>query len=252
MIEIEDVTFHHGKTPVLSDISLTIEKGGVTALIGPNGAGKSTLFALMARLLPLETGRISFDGLDVSSCPSRDLARKLAILRQDTHVASRISVRDMVGFGRFPHHQGRPTDTDRERVAQALAQFDLEALSDRFLDELSGGQRQRVLVAMAYAQDTDYLLLDEPLNNLDMQFARSLMRQLRALADSHGKTIVAVLHDINYAAAYSDHIIALKQGRIIAHAPTGDLMREEILSQIYEMPVKIRTLDGLKVALHHI
>ncbi|MCV0427858.1 MAG: ATP-binding cassette domain-containing protein, partial [Roseibium sp.] len=161
MIEIENVTFHHGKSPILKDVSLTIEKGGITALIGPNGAGKSTLFALMARLLPLQSGKISFDGMDVSHSMSRDLAKKLAILRQDTHVASRISVRDMVGFGRFPHHLGRATKLDRDKVDAALEEFGLTDIPERFIDELSGGQRQRVLVAMAYAQDTEYLLLDE-------------------------------------------------------------------------------------------
>ena len=251
MIEIENLTFHHGRSLILKDISLTIEKGGITALIGPNGAGKSTLFALMARLLPLQSGTISFDGMDIRNSPYRDLARKLAILRQDTHVASRISVRDMVGFGRFPHHQGRATNLDREKVEIALEEFGLSDISERFIDELSGGQRQRVLVAMAYAQDTEYMLLDEPLNNLDMHYARSLMHQLRDLADTHGKTIVVVLHEINYAAAHADTIIALKNGQVAAHSETDFFMTEQNLSRIYDMSVKIGTVDGRKVALHH-
>lgn len=251
MINIENVTFHHGKAPILKDVSLKIEKGGVTALIGPNGAGKSTLFALMARLLPLQVGEIAFDGMNIRETPSRGLAKKLAILRQDTHVASRISVRDMVGFGRFPHHQGRATKRDHDKVDDALEQFELKDISARFIDELSGGQRQRVLVAMAYAQDTEYLLLDEPLNNLDMHFARDLMRKLRALADHHGKTIVTVLHEINYASAHADTIIALKNGSVAAHLKTGAFMTEENLSSIYDMDVAVKTLDGHKVALHH-
>ncbi|MEM9632840.1 MAG: ATP-binding cassette domain-containing protein [Pseudomonadota bacterium] len=251
MIEIENVTFHHGRSLILKDVSLTLEKGGITALIGPNGAGKSTLFALMARLLPLQSGSIAFDGMDIRRTASRDLAKKLAILRQDTHVASRISVRDMVGFGRFPHHQGRATRQDHEKVARALEIFDLTDLSNRFIDELSGGQRQRVLVAMAYAQDTEYLLLDEPLNNLDMHFARNLMHQLRDLADNHGKTIVVVLHEINYAAAHADTIVALKNGQVAVKSKTDTFMTEQNLEQVYDMPVRIRMIDGLKVALHH-
>ncbi|PVB62399.1 ATP-binding cassette domain-containing protein [Labrenzia sp. 011] len=251
MITIENVSFRHGKAPVLKDISLTIEKGGITALIGPNGAGKSTLFALMARLLPLQTGRITFDELDVRQSPSRELALKLAILRQITSIASRITVREMIGFGRFPHHRGRPGNHDREKVGEALEMFDLGDLSGRFIDELSGGQRQRVLVAMAYAQDTDYLLLDEPLNNLDMHYARDLMKQLRSLADTHGKTIVVVLHEINYAAAYADRIIALKDGTVAAQGKTADFMTEKTLSAIYNMEVRIRELDGKLIALHH-
>ncbi|WP_422374712.1 ABC transporter ATP-binding protein [Roseibium sp.] len=251
MIEIENVSFRHGKTPVLRDISLRIERGGLTALIGPNGAGKSTLFALMARLLPLQSGYIRFDGMDVGNAPSRDLARKLAILRQDTSTASRISVLDMVGFGRFPHHRGRPTPDDHAKVEVALETFELKAIADRFIDELSGGQRQRVLVAMAFAQDTDYLLLDEPLNNLDMHFARDLMRQLRSLSDDHGKTVVVVLHEINYAASHADRIIALKNGALAATASPQDFMTPETLSKIYDMEVAVRTIDGRKVALHH-
>lgn len=252
MIEIENVTFHHGRSLILRDVNLTIKKGGITALIGPNGAGKSTLFALMARLLPLQKGRISFDGMNVTASGSRELAKKLAILRQDTHVASRISVRDMVSFGRFPHHQGRPTETDWEKVEKALEEFGLETLSNRFIDELSGGQRQRVLVAMAYAQDTEYLLLDEPLNNLDMHFARDLMRQLRDMADQHDKTIVVVLHEINYASAYADRIVALKDGELVSHSATADFMTENNLSAVYDMPVRIQTVEGVTVALHHI
>lgn len=251
MIAVEKVTFHHGNSLVLNDVSLTIDKGGVTALIGPNGAGKSTLFALMARLLPLQSGTISFDGLDIRKTASRDLARKLAILRQDTNVASRITVHDMVGFGRFPHHQGRPTDEDHDKTNTALEEFELIPIADRFIDELSGGQRQRVLVAMAYAQDTEYLLLDEPLNNLDMHFARNLMHQLRDLADTHSKTIIVVLHEINYAAAHADRIIALKDGAVAAQDRTYDFMTEENLSNIYDMTVRIETIDGRKVALHH-
>ncbi|MEP4031182.1 ATP-binding cassette domain-containing protein [Roseibium polysiphoniae] len=252
MIEIENVTFHHGKSPILKDVSLTIKRGGITALIGPNGAGKSTLFALMARLLPLQSGKISFDAMDIRQTPSRELAKKLAILRQDTHVASRITVQDMVGFGRFPHHQGRATSLDHDKVQAALNVFDLADIAERFIDELSGGQRQRVLVAMAYAQDTEYLLLDEPLNNLDMHFARNLMHQLRDLADNHGKTIVVVLHEINYAAAHADTIIALKNGEVAAHSRTDEFMTEEAISRIYDMSVKVKTVDGLKMALHHV
>lgn len=251
MIKVEKVTFHHGRSLILKDVSVTIDKGGITALIGPNGAGKSTLFALMARLLPLQSGTISFDGLDVRQTASQALARKLAILRQDTQVASRISVRDMIGFGRFPHHRGRATREDHEHVEAALEKFDLTALATRFIDELSGGQRQRVLVAMAFAQDTDYLLLDEPLNNLDMHYARSLMHQLRDLADNHGKTIVTVLHEINYAAAHADTVIAMKNGEIVAQAATDVFMREETLSAIYDMPVRIEEIGGRKMALHH-
>lgn len=251
MIEIENVSFRHGETPILNNLSLTLPKGGVTALIGPNGAGKSTLFALMARLLPLQSGCIRFDGLDVGSTPSPVLARKLAILRQDSSVATRLSVSDLIGFGRYPHHLGRPAEKDLAMVEAALEEFGLVDMADRFVDQLSGGQRQRALVAMAFAQDTDYLLLDEPLNNLDMYFARDLMRHLGKMAGEHGKTVVIVLHEINYAAAHADRIVALKNGSLVASGPATDIMTTDCLKEVFGMDVKIETLQGQRIALHH-
>ena len=251
MIEVENVTHHAGGTRILTDVSLSLPKGGITALIGPNGAGKSTLLSLMARLQRIETGRIRFDGLDVSRTPTDTLARKLAILRQDTFVGTRLTVRDLVGFGRFPHHKGRPGPADRAAVAEAIATFDLDPLAHRYLDELSGGQRQRALVAMTFAQGTDYLLLDEPLNNLDMAHAAALMRRLRALADGHGRTVVIVLHEVNYAAAHADRIVAMKDGRIILTAPPAEALSERVLTRLFDTAVDVRTIDGQPFALHY-
>ncbi|TJV36882.1 MAG: ATP-binding cassette domain-containing protein, partial [Mesorhizobium sp.] len=188
---------------ILDNVSLTVPKGGVTALVGPNGAGKSSLLSLIARLRPLQSGRITVDGLPVDTTPSRQLATIMAILRQDPGVASRLRVAELVGFGRFPHNRGRLTAKDREIIAASLEQFELSDLALRFIDTLSGGQRQRALVAMTFCQGTDYILLDEPLNNLDMFHARNLMRTLRRIADEHGKTVLIVLHDINHAASYA-------------------------------------------------
>ncbi|MBN9671324.1 ABC transporter ATP-binding protein [Roseibium aggregatum] len=251
MIEIDNVSFRHGVAPVLQDVTLLLPKGGLTALVGPNGAGKSTLFSLMARLLKLQSGEIRFDGMDVATTTSMELARKIAILRQDTHVTARLTVRDLIGFGRFPHHRGRPGPDDEEMIEKGLELFELSGLSERYIDELSGGQRQRALVAMAYVQDTDYLLLDEPLNNLDMHFARTLMKQLRYLADRYGKTIVVVLHDINYAAAYADRIVALKDGRLSAQGTPEEIMTADCLGALFDMEIVIETVRGRRIALHH-
>lgn len=252
MIRIENVSFKHRATPILSDISLDIPKGGVVALIGPNGAGKSTLLSLVARLQPLQTGVISVDGLPVDTTPSRDLAKVLAILRQDTTIASRLRVRELVGFGRFPHGRGRLTQEDDAIVDAAVAQFDLTDLSDRFIETLSGGQRQRALVAMAFAQDTDYLLLDEPLNNLDMYYARALMRSLRSVADANGKTVVIVLHDINQASAHADRIVAMKSGRIIADGTPGEILTPDMLDTVFGFRMRVETIEGKPFALHQL
>ncbi|MBO9629857.1 MAG: ATP-binding cassette domain-containing protein [Shinella sp.] len=252
MIRINNVSFKHRATPILHDVSLDIAKGGLVALIGPNGAGKSTLLSLVARLQALQTGTISVDGLPVDTTPGRDLAKILAILRQDTTVASRLRVRELVGFGRFPHGRGRLTDEDHAIVDAAIAQFDLTDLSDRFIETLSGGQRQRALVAMAFAQDTDYLLLDEPLNNLDMYYARALMRSLRSVADAGGKTVVIVLHDINQASAHADRIVAMKDGRIVADGTPADILTPDRLEAVFGFRMRVETIAGKPFALHQL
>ncbi|NLG46288.1 ATP-binding cassette domain-containing protein, partial [Gordonia sp. (in: high G+C Gram-positive bacteria)] len=223
-IEAQEVCSSYGDTTVLHDVSACFAQGGVTSLIGPNGAGKSTLLGVMSRLQQADSGRVLVDGADVSATGGRELARRLAVLRQENSMAIRLTVRDLVGFGRFPHNGGRATADDAEHIDYALTAMELEDLADRYLDELSGGQRQRAHIAMVLAQDTDYVLLDEPLNNLDLRHATSIMRLLRRTAAERGKTIVLVIHDINIAAAYSDRIIAMKDGRIIADGAPVDIM----------------------------
>jgi len=251
MIRIEQVSLVLGNAPVLRDINLSIPKGGIAALIGPNGAGKSSLLSLVARLLPLQTGRITIDGLPVDDTPSRELARRVAIMRQDPHVASRLRVEELVAFGRFPHSRGRLTEEDRSLVEQALERFDLTQFSGRFLETLSGGQRQRALVAMAFCQGTDYLLLDEPLNNLDMYYARQLMRILRDVADNHARTVVIVVHDINFAAAYADRIIAMRDGAVIADDTPARMLTLKTLKSLFGFDMAVETIDGVPVVLHH-
>lgn len=252
MIQIENVSLSYRDAPILRDINLSLPKGGITALVGPNGAGKSSLFSLIARLQPLQAGRIVIDGLPVDTTPSRILAQRLAILRQDGAVASRLTVREMVGFGRFPHHHGRPDNNDLALVDAALAQFELQSLADRFIDTLSGGQRQRAMVAMTFCQGTDYLLLDEPLNNLDMFHARQLMRSLRTIADEKQRTAIIVLHDINQAAAYADRIVALRAGRVIADGTPDEVLTKDNLEAIFGYRMQTRQINGKSIILHHL
>ena len=249
MIKIENLSFHHQTSLVLDAVNLEIPRGGVTALVGPNGAGKSTLLALAARLLPLETGSVLIDDLDVSKTPGKVLAKKLAILRQDGGPPARVSVRDMIGFGRFPHSGGRLIATDREAVDEAMDRFELTGLAARSLDQLSGGQRQRVMIAMTYCQGTDYIFLDEPLNNLDMYHARQLMGELRTLADERQRTIVIVLHDINHAATQADRIIAMKGGRIVADGSPLDIMQTHVLEPVFGFAVDVVEINGKPIAL---
>lgn len=249
-IEAQSVSSSYGDTTVLHDVTACFAQGGVTSLIGPNGAGKSTLLGVMSRLQQADSGRVLVDGVDVSENGGRELARRLAVLRQENAMSIRLTVRDLVGFGRFPHNGGRTAPEDAKHVDYALSAMELQDLADRYLDELSGGQRQRAHIAMVLAQDTEYVLLDEPLNNLDLRHATSIMRLLRRTAAERGKTIVLVIHDINIAAAYSDRIIAMKEGRIIADGSPAEIMCTDVLREVYDMEMQVTQVAGRHVALY--
>jgi len=251
MVELKKVSkAYHGKW-VLRDVSLQIRKGKITSLIGPNGAGKSTLMALMGRLLKKDAGEIWIDGKEIAAYKSNELAKKLSVLRQTNDIRIRITVRELVSFGRFPYSQGKLDREDWEHVDQAIAYMGLADLQDRFLDELSGGQRQRAYIAMVLAQDTDYVLLDEPLNNLDMKHAVQIMKVLRRMVDELGKTVVLVMHDINFASWYSDEIVALKKGRVVKQGSCDEVIRRDVLREIYDMDVRIQTIARQKVCIYY-
>ncbi len=248
MIGISGVSKSYGQTIVVDDVSLTLPKGGLTSIIGPNGAGKSTLMSMIARLLPIDRGTVMVDGLDVAVTAGDALAKRLSILRQDNHLAARLTVFDLVSFGRYPYSRGRLTVEDQGHIERALAYLGLEELKHRFLDELSGGQRQRAFVAMVLAQDTDYMLFDEPLNNLDIRHAVAMMKLLRDAAKDLGKTVVVVLHDINFASCYSDHIVIMRKGRLFRQGEPEQIIREDILIETYETDFKVREMDGNRIA----
>lgn len=251
MIVTSNVTKTYGATCVVDGVSLHLPRGGVTSIIGPNGAGKSTLLSMVSRLMSMDMGTVTVGGLDVSRTPSDELARRLSILRQDNHMTARLTVHDLISFGRYPHSRGRLTEEDRVFIDRAITYLDLAPLKDRYLDELSGGQRQRAFVAMVLAQDTEYVLLDEPLNNLDMKHAMGMMKQVRRAADELGKTVVLVLHDINFASWYSDYIVAMKLGKVAAQGPAAEMIRPEVLSDIYEMDIKVHEIGGQRISVYY-
>ncbi|QEY24258.1 iron ABC transporter ATP-binding protein [Neisseria animalis] len=252
MIKICNVSHTIGNQLILNDISLDIPQGGITALIGPNGAGKSTLLSFMARLQPLAKGSIRYGEQDLASTPSSELAKTLSILTQEHGIVSRITVRDLLMFGRYPYHQGRPSANDRAVVENALQEFHLDCFADRYLTELSGGQRQRAMIAMVFCQQTEYVLLDEPLNNLDMYHSRALMQLLRRLTDEHNRTTVVVLHDINQAAAYADFVVAMKNGKVEMTGKPEEVFTAANIKDLFGMEADVLDYGGKKLIVHHI
>lgn len=247
MIETRALVKRHGSTTVLHGVTVQIPEKKFTAIIGPNGAGKSTLLSLVSRLMPMSDGSAAVAGLDVATTASDALARVMAILRQDNQSTLRLTVRDLVGFGRFPHSKGRMTAEDLRHVDEALEYLHLQELADRFLDELSGGQRQRAYIAMVLCQDTPYILLDEPLNNLDMAHAVTMMKLLRRMVDERGKTVVVVLHDINFASCYADHIVAMKDGQVAYIGAPTTVVQDDVLSRLYGIPVTVHEIHGRRI-----
>ena len=241
---------YDGKT-VVDAVSFSIPKGSVISLIGPNGAGKSTVMGIISRLIARDGGQVDFEGTDIQNWKSRDLAKRLAILTQSNNIQMKLTVRELVTFGRFPYSGGRTTAEDQAIIDQAIDYMELGEFSDRFIDELSGGQRQRAYIAMVIAQDTEYILLDEPTNILDIYHAANMMKIVRRLCDELGKTVILVLHEINYAAFYSDYICAFVDGRIAKFGTVKEVMTKEVLSQIYKVNFEIMEINGKPLSIYY-
>lgn len=251
MIKIKGVSKKYGDKKVIEDVSLTIEKGTITSFIGPNGAGKSTLISMISRLIAQDDGDIYIEGEDVRHQDSNQLAQKISILNQSNHIHLKLTVRELVSFGRFPYSKGKLKRDDWAKVDEAIDYMELKDLEHKYIDELSGGQRQRAYIAMVIAQDTEYILLDEPLNNLDMRHAVQIMKTLRRLVDERGKTVIIVIHDINFASCYSDKIVALKDGRIIKHGGACEVIDECVLKDIYGMDFNVQEIDDQRICVYH-
>lgn len=231
----------YGERKIVSALDLSLPPGKLTVIVGANACGKSTLLRGLARLLSPARGAVYLDGKPIHQMPTRDVATILGVLPQSPIAPDAITVTDLVGRGRYPH-QGwfrRWTPEDDAAVAQALAATDTLELADRPVDELSGGQRQRVWIAMALAQQTDLLLLDEPTTFLDINHQVEVLDLLTDLVRNSGRTIVVVLHDLNLACRYADHIVAMKSGRILAEGAPVDVVTEEVVKDVFGMTSRV-------------
>lgn len=239
MISVKNTVKSYSSTVKIGPVDIEIPKAGFTSLIGPNGAGKSTALLMIGRLLSPDSGQIMVANMDVSTAKSADLAKILTILRQENHFVTRLTIRQLVGFGRFPYSKGRLNREDEKIISKYIDFLDLAALENRYLDELSGGQRQRAYVAMVLAQETEYVLLDEPLNNLDVARSVQMMKHLKIAATEFNRTILTVMHDINFAAKYSDRICAMKDGKVVAFGTVEEIMKPKLLTDIFETQIEI-------------
>ena len=240
-IKAERINISYGSTKIVEDLDLLIPKGKITAIIGPNGCGKSTILKTLARILPAQSGHILLDGKDIHSLPSVQVAQKLAILPQSPTAPEGLMVEDLVAYGRYPHQKGfgRLTDMDRDKIDWALDLTGLSDLRQRAADTLSGGQRQRVWIAMALAQDTELILLDEPTTYLDLVHQLEVLKLLQKLNEQAGKTIALVIHELNMAARFADNMVAVRQGKIVAQGTSDQIMSPGILQEVFEIDAVI-------------
>lgn len=251
MMKISNLTKIYRDHKAVDGISLEIPQGKVISFIGPNGAGKSTVLNMISRLVNADGGTVMFKDKEIRDWKSSELAKHLAILTQSNNIQSKITVREVISFGRFPYSQGKLTEEDVRIVNRAISFLELDDFEDRFLDELSGGQRQRALIAMTLAQDTEYILLDEPTNNLDIYHATNLMKTVRRLCDELGKTIIMVLHELNYASFYSDYICAFLDGKIARFGTVNEVMEKDFLKHVYKVDFKISMIDGKPLSIYY-
>ena len=251
MIRIRNVGKKYREKEVVKQVSLTIPENQIIAFIGSNGAGKSTLLSMIARTLTRSSGEVYIDEKELKGWNNNELAKKLAILKQDNHFQIRLTIRELVSFGRYPYSKGKLTSNDEQIIQEAIDYMELNEIQDQYLDELSGGQRQMALIAMVIAQGTEYIFLDEPLNNLDMHHSVQIMKVLRRLVEEKNKTVMVVIHDINFVSCYADYIIALRQGELLKAGPTSEILCTENLKQIYGMDIEVKQIDGNQICLYY-
>ncbi|MFF7407443.1 ABC transporter ATP-binding protein [Streptomyces murinus] len=240
-LSAEHVTLAYDQRVIAEQLSVEIPDHSFTVIVGPNACGKSTLLRALSRMLKPSQGKVLLDGQAIGSLPAKQVARTLGLLPQSAVAPEGITVADLVGRGRYPH-QGllRQWSTEDERVVQeSMRQTGVAELAERYVDELSGGQRQRVWIAMALAQQTPLLLLDEPTTYLDIQHQIDVLDLCAELHETQGRTLVAVLHDLNHAARYATHLIALRGGEVIAEGAPNDIVTAELVERVFGLKCQV-------------
>ncbi|PMH44475.1 iron ABC transporter ATP-binding protein [Vibrio sp. 10N.286.49.B3] len=251
MIKVTGLSKKYSDNYVVKNADALFPLGEITSIIGPNGAGKSTLLSMASRLIESDAGNVFIADKPLAEWDTKTLAKHLAVLRQSNNINMRFTVEELVAFGRFPHSQGRLTSEDKQVINQALEHLGIADIRTKYLDQLSGGQRQMAFIAMTVAQDTQYIFLDEPLNNLDIKHSVEIMQTLRKLAHELNKAVVIVIHDINFASSYSDNIVAMRKGEVIKSGKVDEVIEKEVMESIYQIPFEIQQVNGKRICMYY-
>lgn len=251
-LDFKDLRVAYDNKVIIEELTSSIEKGKITSIIGPNGCGKSTLIKSISRILNKQSGRVFINGRDLEQLSGKEIARELAFLAQITSSPEGITVRELVAYGRFPYQKpfSGLAKEDTQYIDWALRVSNLKEIENERVDSLSGGQRQRVWIAMALAQGTDIIILDEPTTYLDISYQIELLNLLKTLNEEKNKTILMVLHDINQAAKYSHNIIAMKNGEIIAKGSPREVINKENLNKIYGVKTDLIYVDDKPICIN--
>ncbi|MBC1250800.1 ABC transporter ATP-binding protein [Listeria welshimeri] len=248
-MEVRDVNFsYNGTDAILKNVSFTIQKNKINTIVGPNGSGKSTLLEILARLLSPSSGEVLLEGKSIFEWKAKEFAQQVAIVHQNNILPNELTVKELLYFGRLPYKNWRMTRTkaDDQAVKWALEQTELSGKAEKFVDSLSGGERQRVFIATALVQDTPILLLDEPTTFLDMYFQLEILELIKRLNQKENLTIVMILHDLNQALTYSDQLIVMKNGEVIAKGEPEALLTKELIAETYDVVAEVlsNTITG--------
>ena len=240
-IETKQLVIAYEERIIVDSLNLEIPHGQITAIIGANGCGKSTILKAVGRIIKSKGGSVYLDGADINQLATKEIAKKMAILPQSPTAPSGLTVRELVAYGRFPHQKGfgKLTKVDQELIEWALTATQLTTFADREVDLLSGGQRQRVWIAMALAQETELILLDEPTTYLDLAHQLEVLELLQKLNREQGRTIAMVLHDINLAARFADYMIAVKAGEIVQVGPPVTVIEKKVLREVFQIEAEV-------------
>ncbi|MEJ8473758.1 ABC transporter ATP-binding protein [Roseibium algae] len=246
VLEAKDIVASYGQTPVLRKLSARFADGRMTALIGPNGCGKSTLLKAMMGFLPISGGEVTLDGCSIARIERRALAKRIAYLPQENHCPDYMTLGELIELGGYSRFSlfGGPSERDRKLFREALEIVGLTDMAHRSVNVLSGGQKQRAWIAMVLAQDADIILMDEPVNHLDIKYQYAVLELVRDLITTHGKTVVAVLHDINLTTAFADDVIMLREGMVHAAGSVRETVTRENVAHVFDLETNIFCRDG--------